>query len=267
MNEREAMAVLAEPSRFRIVELLSVAPRTVGEVAASLGALQPQTTKHLQALANVELITVHRLGRRRVAALRRDTLRQLAAWIDALAVSHPSERALDEYSEAIEGEEARFAADASGKRTIRISRTMTASAEQVWRAWTTTKLVRRWWAPEHFSVARCVVQPTAGGALRIVLREPDGAEYTATGTFLDVRPYSELRFELSPLGPDGAPLFAATHAVTFTENSGHTTVQMTIVITELKPQGIAALAGVQLGWRQTLDRLAVMLTPDGTTRT
>lgn len=259
MDEQRALATLAEPTRFRIVQLLASAPRTVGEVAESLGALQPQTTKHLQALAAAELITVHRLGRRRVAALRRDTLRKLADWLDNLASAHPSESVLDQYREAIESEEARAAAGSPGDRTIRLRRDLPASPHQVWRAWTTADLARRWWAPEHFEVADCELHPTVGGTLRIVLREGDGAEHTAEGTFLDLQPPHELRFNMSPLGPNGAPLFTSTHTVSLTGETGRTALTMTIDITDTQPDAAAALAGVEIGWRQTLDRLAALL--------
>lgn len=266
MNEQRVLATLAEPTRFRIVQLLAAAPRTVGEVAESLGALQPQTSKHLQALAAAELITVHRLGRRRVAALRRDTLRELADWLDKLARAHPSESVLDQYREAIEAEEARAAAGSPGDRTIRLRCDLPASPDQAWRAWTTADLARRWWAPEHFEVADCELNATVGGTLRIVLREGDGTEYTADGSFLDLQPPHELRFKMSPLDPDGAPLFTSTHTVSLTEETGCTILTMTIDITDTQPDAAAVLAGVEIGWRQTLDRLATLLADNGKSR-
>ncbi|MCU1504344.1 MAG: hypothetical protein JWM12_3698, partial [Ilumatobacteraceae bacterium] len=54
--------------------------------------------------------------------------------------------------------------------------------------------------------------------------------------------------------------------VSFTERSGHTTIPMTIDITRAQPQASAALAGVQYGWRQTLERLADLLADEETTR-
>jgi predicted transcriptional regulator len=49
-----ALAVVGEPTRFRILQLLAEGPCTVGEVATGIGALQPQTTKHLHALDQYE---------------------------------------------------------------------------------------------------------------------------------------------------------------------------------------------------------------------
>ena len=259
LDVRRALAALAEPTRFQIIALLEAAPRTVGEVAAALGALQPQTTKHLQALSAAGLIIVYRLGRRRVASLRREAFRELARWFDGVAVAHPSERVLEQYRDAVEAEEARLAAGDAGDPTIHLDYVLPGPADRVWRAWTTADLVRRWWSPEHFEVADCEVRPVVGGALRIVMREGDGAEYTAVGTFLDLKPPRELHFKLSPLGADGTPLFTVIQSVLFAEEAGQTALKMTIVITDIQPAAAPALAGIELGWRQTLGRLAEML--------
>ena len=253
---------MAEPTRFQIVALLKEAPRTVGEVADLLGALQPQTTKHLQALFAAGLITVHRLGRRRVASLRRESFRELAEWFDGVAIAHPSECVLDQYRDAIEAEEARIAAGDVDGRTLHLGYVLPGPIDRVWQAWTVADLVRRWWAPEHFEVAECEVVPAVGGTLRIVLREGDSAEYAAVGTFLDLKPPHELHFKLSPLGEDAAPLFAATQSVSFTEHDGGTVLTMTIRITNIQPSAAQALAGVELGWLQTLGRLAELLSAD-----
>jgi uncharacterized protein YndB with AHSA1/START domain/DNA-binding transcriptional ArsR family regulator len=262
LDVRRALAALAEPTRFQIIALLEAAPRTVGEVAAALGTLQPQTTKHLQTLSAAGLVTVHRLGRRRVASLRRESFRELTQWFDGVAIAHPSERVLDQYRDAIEAEEARLTASDAGDRTIHLDCVLPSPVDRAWRAWTTTDLVRGWWAPEHFEVADCEVHPVVGGALRIVLREGDDTEYTAVGKFLDLKPPHELQFKLSPLGADAAHLFTATQSVSFAEDAGQTVLTMTIGITDIQPAAAPALAGVELGWRQTLDRLAEMLAGD-----
>ena len=46
----ETLRALAEPNRFRIVELLRDRPRPVGEMVERLGLRQPQVSKHLRVL-------------------------------------------------------------------------------------------------------------------------------------------------------------------------------------------------------------------------
>lgn len=252
------LIALAEPSRLRIVSLLGEHPCSVGEVAEKLGLRQPQATKHLQVLARAELVTVHPLGQRRVYALEREPLRQLRRWLEGLESSHPSEDALEQYRRAVEAEEASAERDpawATGRR-LRVTRTLTAPAAAVWAHWTVAALVQRWWSPEHFTVADCDVEPEPGGRLSVVLEEAGGVRYAATGHFLALASPHSLSFEMAPLGPDGAPLFSATHELRLTEAAGGTDLSLEIRVTDSTPAAAPAIAGMRIGWEQSLTKLA-----------
>lgn len=256
MNPQQVLAALAEPSRFRIVELLAAEPRTVGEIAKLLDARQPQTTKHLQTLESAGVITIHRLGRRRVASLQRESLRALSEWINGLAVSHPAEPILEQYQRSIEIEQHQLdVGPPQLERIFEMRRAIPAPSEEVWQAWTTPSLARHWWHPDHFTVADCEIEPRVGGALRIVLAEGDGARYTSTGQFLELRPHRRLEFTQEPLGPDGLPLFHTVCAVTFEDIDGETGLSLTIRVWGITREAAPALAGVPFGWEQCLNRL------------
>lgn len=255
MDPRGLLAVLSEPRRLRIVELLAASPRTVGELAALLGALQPQTTKHLQALEAAGLVTVHRLGRRKVAALERDALRSVADWLQSLSIAHPSESVLDQYQRAIEVEQERLGDGGVADRVFRIDREFAASQAALWRAWTTEDGVRQWWAPQHFEVADCVVEPVVGGRLQVVLAEGDGARYVAVGRFLEVRPDRELVFAFAPLDGNGEPLFDARYRITIDPTAQGTAVGVEIRVRATNVAAAPAIAGLELGWSQLLDKL------------
>lgn len=103
-------SALGDAARWRIVELLAERPRPVGELAELTGLRQPQTTKHLQALARAGLVTVFPLGQRRVYAVE---TAPLAALVDRLrelvetAEAHDGERdVIARYRAAIEAESA-----------------------------------------------------------------------------------------------------------------------------------------------------------------
>ena len=104
------LSALAEPNRFRIVELLQSGPQPVGDIAISLGLRQPQTSKHLNILREAGLVTATPDAQRRVYELRPQALMDLDQWLapyrrfwvrrlDAL------ERRLDEMSDPIQDEE------------------------------------------------------------------------------------------------------------------------------------------------------------------
>jgi uncharacterized protein YndB with AHSA1/START domain/DNA-binding transcriptional ArsR family regulator len=258
------LSALAEPNRLRIVELLDAGPRPVGEIAAKLRLRQPQTTKHLQTLERAGLVTMHPLGQRRIYVLRRERFGELRDWLDPFAAPHPSDTVLEHYAQAIEAEQALARSDpdwATG-RTIRLTRELQAPPDAVWACWTSADLVRRWWSPEHFEVVDCKVEAVVGGRLQIVMREGDGTRHRASGKFLALTPSRQLRFELGPLAPDGTRLLSAVHDLTLEGRAKSTKLTLAIRITAASPAAAAALAGVQPGWEQLLDKLARTLEAD-----
>lgn len=77
-----SFAALAEPSRFRIVELLLHGPRSVNAIAEDLQLTQPQTSKHLRHLREAGLVDVHPQAQRRHYALRPEPLRDVHEWTE-----------------------------------------------------------------------------------------------------------------------------------------------------------------------------------------
>jgi uncharacterized protein YndB with AHSA1/START domain/DNA-binding transcriptional ArsR family regulator len=252
--EPDTLAALSEANRLRIVELLERAPRSVGEIAARLELRQPQATKHLQTLQRAGLVTMHPLGQRRIYALRREPLREVRRWLEPFETDHPSEDVLEQYRRALEAEQQR--PDPGAPRTLTFERTLPATPAAVWRAWTSADAVRRWWSPRHFTVADCEVDAVAGGPLRIVMEEADGNRHAATGRFIELRPRRALRFELAPLDGHGAPLFTALHDVRLARGGRGTALSLTIRVAHARPEAAPALAGMQPGWNQLLDKLA-----------
>lgn len=78
----ETFAALAEPNRFRIVELLRAGPRPVNEIGERLRLNQPQVSKHLRVLRETGIVDVQPRAQQRLYALRPEPLRQLAEWVE-----------------------------------------------------------------------------------------------------------------------------------------------------------------------------------------
>ncbi|HEY3506249.1 MAG TPA: metalloregulator ArsR/SmtB family transcription factor [Actinocatenispora sp.] len=250
---RRALAAVAEPTRFRILELLAARPYTVGEVAEAIGALQPQTTKHLQVLAAAGVVRVHKLGRRRVARLDRVALARVGRYFARLAETDPDDAVLDAYESAIRAE-----ATDSGPRVLRFSRTVPASAEAVWTAWTDPAQAVRWWAPRHFTVGAFEIAPRALAPIRVVLREGDSAEYESRGRVEEVERCHRLVFTLAPVDPAGTALLSARHTLTI-RGDQPTTVDLLIEVSDVRPEAAPIVAGLEPGWSQLLDALAELL--------
>lgn len=78
----ETFAALAEPTRFRIVELLRGGPRSVNEISDKLHLAQPQASKHLKVLKEAGLVEVEARAQHRVYELRAQPLRELHDWLE-----------------------------------------------------------------------------------------------------------------------------------------------------------------------------------------
>ena len=82
------------------------------------------------------------------------------------------------------------------KTNLRMKRTYQAPAETVFDAWTSEEVIRRWWHAEHdWETTEAEVDLRVGGAVRVVMRDPDkDVEYGGGGTYTEVEPPTRLAF-------------------------------------------------------------------------
>ena len=78
----ETFAALAEPNRFRIVELLRSGPGAVNDIGRRLQLNQPQVSKHLRVLKEAGLVEVQPRAQQRLYELRAQSLRSLHDWLE-----------------------------------------------------------------------------------------------------------------------------------------------------------------------------------------
>lgn len=251
MDVQQALAAMGEPTRFRMLCVLAAGPRTVGEVATAIGALQPQTTKHLQLLESVGVVSIERLGRRRLVRVDRDAFRELADWLSGMGAATPDDEALQQYAAAVRS--------AGATADILLERTLAAPPEAVWRAWTDAGEAARWWAPRHFEVVRCSVSPRAGAPTELVLREGDDAEYASAGSVRSVDPGRGFVFDLSPVDPGGRPYFDVVVDAALEPSGDGTCLRVHITAEGAGADAAPMLAGLEPGWNQQLDRLEEIL--------
>ena len=72
---------IAEPQRREILNLLAQGERSVNEIAAALGFKQPQVSKHLRVLREVDLVRVREVGQQRVYSLKGEGLKPIHDWV------------------------------------------------------------------------------------------------------------------------------------------------------------------------------------------
>jgi DNA-binding transcriptional ArsR family regulator len=75
-------AVLAEPNRRRILDLLLEAERPVSGLVDALSVSQPAVSKHLRVLRDAGLVDVRVDAQRRIYSVRPEPLREVDEWLD-----------------------------------------------------------------------------------------------------------------------------------------------------------------------------------------
>lgn len=76
-----SFAVLAEPTRRTILDLLRDGERPVGELVDRLRLSQPAVSKHLRVLREAGLVEVRSDAQRRLYRLRPEPLAEVDAWL------------------------------------------------------------------------------------------------------------------------------------------------------------------------------------------
>jgi DNA-binding transcriptional ArsR family regulator len=76
-----AFAVLAEPRRRQILDLLLESERPVGELVKATALSQPATSKHLRVLREAGLVQVRTDAQRRIYSVTPEPLRALDEWL------------------------------------------------------------------------------------------------------------------------------------------------------------------------------------------
>ena len=78
---------------------------------------------------------------------------------------------------------------------LRLERTFAAPAHAVFDAWTSAAVLRQWWpAGPGWEMPVAEVDARVGGALRLVMRHPEGKEFGGSGEYIEVDPPRRLVF-------------------------------------------------------------------------
>jgi uncharacterized protein YndB with AHSA1/START domain len=83
---------------------------------------------------------------------------------------------------------------ASPGHELVLSRIIDAAPEMLYRAWTEPDLLRRWFCPRPWGVARATLDVRPGGICHVVMLSPEGEEFPNPGVYLDVIPTRRLVF-------------------------------------------------------------------------
>jgi len=146
------------------------------------------------------------------------------------------------------------------KYEIVLSRVFDAPRDLVWKAWTDPKQLVQWWGPRGFTNPVCEVNLRPGGAILIHMRAPNGVVYPMKGVFQEIVAPERLVLLSGPADEAGKLLFEVLHTVTFDEQAGKTKITLHARVVNATPAAPQYLAGMEVGWTQSLERLNAFVT-------
>jgi uncharacterized protein YndB with AHSA1/START domain len=138
----------------------------------------------------------------------------------------------------------------TSEETVRIERTFDAAAEDVFDAWTSPEVMRRWYhAAPDWETPEAEVDLRVGGTWRVVMRAPDGSEHELRGEYTEIeRPH---RLVMTCNFNDDPSNAEQLVELTFSESEGSTTV----VLVNSRIPNEDRRASQDRGWGLCLDNL------------
>ena len=144
-----------------------------------------------------------------------------------------------------------------------ITRFFDAPRDLVFKAWSETERIKRWWGPKGYTLPVCRIDFRPGGACLYCMRSPEGKDYWGKGVFKEIaeperivctdsfadekgNTVSPRQYGMSPDWPEEALI-----TVAFTEHSGKT--KLTLRHGPFKPGDERDMC--HQGWSESLDKL------------
>jgi uncharacterized protein YndB with AHSA1/START domain len=132
---------------------------------------------------------------------------------------------------------------------LEVRRTIRASRQRVFDAWTKAEELKAWHAPGPLTVSLAEIDLRPGGKYRIHMREPDGTEHRVSGVYLEVDPPTKVVYSW---GWDGDhPVKDSTVTIELFERGDATEV----VLTHAGITHDQERASHEHGWTSIMDKL------------
>lgn len=147
------------------------------------------------------------------------------------------------------------AASAAQPRPLTVGRTYATTRETVFRAWTTTEAVKRWFCPAGYTVPEARIDAQVGGVFELRMQSPEGEAHWIRGHFVEIDAPGRLVIDMEVTDAKGLALFGALTTASFTDVAQGTRLDVEQRYTVHDPAYAWMPEGAGAGWAQTLDKL------------
>lgn len=151
--------------------------------------------------------------------------------------------------------------DEQTEHELSLVRMIEAPRAKLFKAWTDPELLRRWFAPLPYTTPVAELDVRPGGASLIVMRAPDGTEFSNKGVYLEVVENEKLVLTdayTKAWVPSEKPFM--TVIVTFEDAGGQTRYRACVRHWTRADREAHEAMGFAEGWGQCADQLARLVT-------
>ncbi len=146
----------------------------------------------------------------------------------------------------------------SGEQEFVVERQFAAPRTLIFQVFTQPEHLKRWWAPQPYTIPVCTVDLRPGGIWHYAMRSPEGQDHWARSVYREIAPPEKLVYtatfadeHANPV--EGVPEHLTT--VTFTEEAGKTNVTALVQFSSAAALKVAVDMGMLQGMNMTWDYL------------
>jgi uncharacterized protein YndB with AHSA1/START domain len=148
----------------------------------------------------------------------------------------------------------------TANRELVLTRLIEAPRHKLYEAWTTPELIKQFFVPRPWTIARAEMDVRPGGSSLVVMRDPEGNEFANPGVYLEVVKNERLVFTdayTSAWQPSEKPFMTAI--LTFEDEGGKTRYTARALHWTVADREAHEKMGFHQGWGIVTDQLAEMI--------
>lgn len=144
---------------------------------------------------------------------------------------------------------------------VRFTRVVNAPRKLVFDVWTRPEHLSHWFSPHGFKVEGVESDPRPGGVFKLIMVPEGGGGFWSVGKYLEVEAPKKIVTRVGGQGADGHVMFEVINTAVFEEQGSKTIIYAAGEVIAINDPAIGkmAMAGMDEGWKQTLDRFEARL--------